>query len=72
MKTKAEIEQEYNLPVYCYWRKVPSNLKTKTTLKRKGIKVPDDAEPDAIKGGGRASMKAGSIFLLYDENRFKP
>lgn len=71
MRTKKQVEQEYNLPVYCYWRKVPSNLKTKTTLKRKGIKVPDDAEPDAVKGGGRSGFSVNSMFLLFDENRFK-
>ena len=70
--TKAQLENEYNVPVYTGWHLVPPHLHARTWyFKTHKVAIPDDAKPDAIKGGGGTTGGKGYYFL-FDENKFLP
>lgn len=65
--TKAQVQAMYSgLTVYVRWYLVPDHLITRTTAKKRGISIPTDAKPDAIKGGGQM-MGRPRIYQLFDE-----
>lgn len=68
---KADLERQYNVPVYVQWRLVPKNLHTRTYYKEIGVSIPKNAKPDAIKGGGQQMGKARIYFLFKEENWIK-
>jgi hypothetical protein len=70
--TKAELENKYGVPVYTGWHLVPGRLHARNFYKKeKGVVIPSDAEPDAIKGGGRTTGGKGYYFL-FDERKYLP
>ena len=65
--SKLQLEQKCRIPVYVKWQQVPKNLYSKTALKERGVVVPADAKPDAIKGSGREKK----VYFLYNIKRFQ-
>ncbi|MCD9188261.1 MAG: hypothetical protein LUM44_17730 [Pyrinomonadaceae bacterium] len=67
---KAELENRFGVPVYTGWHLVPKNLHARNFYKTNfGIVIPEDAKPDAIKGGGKTTGGKG-YYLLFDENKY--
>lgn len=65
-KSKADLEKEFGVPVFVKWNLVSTRYDTRYGLKKKGIIVPENAKPDAIKGGGMSDY-----YLLFLVERFK-
>lgn len=63
--TKRELEG-YGVPVYVSWDKVPEVYQSRTWFKKKGIVIPENAPPDAIKGGGNFPR----FYLLYSTMKY--
>ncbi len=64
---KWEIEEKYGVKAFTQWRWVPENLKTRGWYEQHGIKIPKDAKPDAVKGGGQTCGKPRISFLFAIE-----
>lgn len=69
---KAELENKYGVPVYTGWHLVPKNLHARNWYKKvHKINIPENAEPDAIKGCGKTTGGKG-FYFLFDENKYLP
>lgn len=69
--TKAQLEAKYGVPCYVRWNLVPIHLHARTWFYGGfGVRIPDDAKPDAVKGGGMAFNNFYSY--LFDEKKYLP
>lgn len=64
--TKRELEG-WGVPVYATWGKVPNVYQSRTWFKKNGIAIPENAKPDAIKGGGNLPR----FYFLYSTHKYK-
>lgn len=68
--TSLQLRKKYGVEVYRNWKDVPENLHTKTSAKRCGAKIPEDAKPDGIKNAASVFDK-DAHYLLYNILKYK-
>lgn len=69
---KADLEAEYGVPVFTGWHLVPRHLHARNWYKKTHkVVIPEDAKPDAIKGGGCTTGGKG-FYPLFDETKYLP
>ena len=68
-KSKTELEAEFKVPVFVKWKLVSTRYDTRYGLKKRGITVPANAKPDAIKGGGMCDYYLLFLVEKYKKNK---